>query len=152
MRNWSYGVLEREGRANLVYRDFTRVGGAKMPDAKTMGRGGGPEVVKQIHDRIVQIGRDQRVAQANIHYLTDSSLLGDGVRVLTGTMKKIVGIAGAVGAKLRDRSRSVKLQVLEVARAARSKHSASQTSSADTGSCAADTRGMPECSAGSASG
>ena len=35
MRNWSYGVLEREVRANLVYRDFTRVGGAKMPDAKT---------------------------------------------------------------------------------------------------------------------
>jgi hypothetical protein len=25
-------VLEREVRANLVYRDFTRVGGAKMPD------------------------------------------------------------------------------------------------------------------------
>src|SRR6267142_1511715 len=37
-RNWSYGVLEREVRANLVYRDFTRVGGTKMPDAKTMGR------------------------------------------------------------------------------------------------------------------
>ena len=37
MRNWSYGVLEREARANLVYRDFTRVGAAKMPDAKTMG-------------------------------------------------------------------------------------------------------------------
>jgi IS5 family transposase len=51
MRNWSYGVLEREVRANLVYRDFTRVGGAKMPDAKTMGRWGvavGPTVVKQI--------------------------------------------------------------------------------------------------------
>jgi hypothetical protein len=40
MRNWSYGVLEREVRANLLYRDFTRVGGAKMPDAKTMGKGG----------------------------------------------------------------------------------------------------------------
>lgn len=36
--NWSYEVLEREVRANLVYRNFTRVGGAKMPDAKTMGR------------------------------------------------------------------------------------------------------------------
>ena len=33
VRNWSYEVLEREVRANLVYRDFTRVGGAKMPDA-----------------------------------------------------------------------------------------------------------------------
>src|ERR1700730_13233652 len=38
VRNWSYVVLEREVRANLVYRDFTRVGGAKTPDAKTIGR------------------------------------------------------------------------------------------------------------------
>ena len=30
IRNWSYQVLEREVRANLVYRDFTRVGGAKL--------------------------------------------------------------------------------------------------------------------------
>src|SRR6201998_1587109 len=52
IRNWSYEELEREVRPNLVYRDFTRVGAGKMPDAKTMGRWGlavGPEVVKQIH-------------------------------------------------------------------------------------------------------
>ena len=136
MRNWSYGVLEREVRANLVYRDFTRVGGTKMPDAKTMGRWGlavGPVVVKQIHERIVQIARDHRVTEGrrmrvdttvvetNIHYPTDSSLLGDGVRVLTRKMKKITGIAGAAGAQLRDRSRSVKWRVLEIARAARAK-------------------------------
>ena len=136
MRNWSYAVLEREVRANLVYRDFTRVGGEKMPDAKTMGRWGvavGPDVVKQIHERIVQIAHDQRVAEGrrlrvdttvvetNIHYPTDSSLLNDGVRVLTRTMKKITKIAGKAGAKLRDRSRSVKLRALEIARAARAK-------------------------------
>jgi IS5 family transposase len=39
IRNWSYQVLNAV-RANLVYRDFTRVGGAKTPDAKTMGRHG----------------------------------------------------------------------------------------------------------------
>src|SRR6202790_1480271 len=62
IRNWSYSVLEREVRANLVYRDFTRVGAGKTPDAKTMGRWGvavGPEVVKQIHQRLVEL------AQAN---------------------------------------------------------------------------------------
>ena len=37
IRNWSYEVLEREVRANLVYRDFTRVGAAKAPDAKNHG-------------------------------------------------------------------------------------------------------------------
>ena len=141
VRNWSYEVLEREVRANLVYRDFTRVGGGKMPDAKTMGRWGlavGPEVIKQVHERLVKIAKDQGVAvgrrmrvdttvvETNIHYPTDSSLLGDGVRVLTRAMKKITEIAGEVGAKLRDRSRSVKLRVLDIARAARAKGPQSQ--------------------------
>src|SRR5258708_19408825 len=66
VRNWSYEVLEREVRANLVYRDFTPVGGAKMPDAKTMGRWGlaiGPQVTKQIHQRIVQIAQAKEVTQ-----------------------------------------------------------------------------------------
>jgi IS5 family transposase len=136
VRNWSYEVLEREVRANLVYRDFTGVGGAKMPDAKTMGRWGlalGPQVIKQIHQRIVRIAQakgvtqgrrmrvDTTVTETNIHYPTDSSLLGDGVRVLIRTMKKITKIAGEAGAKLRDRSRSVKLRALEIARAARAK-------------------------------
>ena len=134
VRNWSYEVLEREVRANLVYRDFTRVGGGKMPDAKTIGRWGlavGPETVKQVHERLVQMAQaegiasgrrmrvDTTVVETNVHYPTDSSLLGDGVRVLTRAMKKITAIAGDIGAKLRDRSRSVKLRVLDIARAAR---------------------------------
>src|SRR5213593_4716586 len=38
MKNWSYETLEREVRANLLYRDFTRIGGEAVPDAKTMVR------------------------------------------------------------------------------------------------------------------
>jgi transposase, IS5 family len=136
IRNWSYEVLEREVRANLVYRDFTRVGAGKTPDAKTMGRWGlavGPQVVKQIHQRLVKLAQakglvagrrmrvDTTVVETNVHYPTDSSLLGDGVRVLIRTMKNIGKIAGEAGAKLCDRSRSVKLRVLEIGRAARSK-------------------------------
>src|SRR5438270_10244188 len=136
VRNWSYHVLEREVRANLVYRDFTRVGGGKTPDAKTMGRWGvavGPEVVKQIHQRLVKLAQanglaagrrmrvDTTVVETNVHYPTDSSLLGDGVRVLIRTMKRIDKIAGETGARLRDSSRSVKLRVPDIARAARSR-------------------------------
>jgi transposase, IS5 family len=64
IRNWSYEKLEREVRANLVHRDFTHVGGAKMPDAKTMGRWGlalGPEVLRQVYERIVKIACDKGV-------------------------------------------------------------------------------------------
>jgi IS5 family transposase len=129
-------VLEREVRANLVYRDFTRVGGGKMPDAKTMGRWGvalGPEVIKQVQERLVQIARekgvtsgrrmrvDTTVVETDVHHPTDSTLLGDGVRVLTRIMRKVTQIAGAVGTKLRDRSRSVKLRLLEIGRVARAK-------------------------------
>ena len=121
VRNWSYAVLEREVRANLVYRQFTRVGAGKVPDAKTLGRLGialGPAVIEQIHQRVVAIAQEQKVVQGrrmrvdttvvetNIHYPTDASLLGDGVRVLTRTMKRITELAGAAGAKLRDRTRS----------------------------------------------
>ncbi|MGH9198445.1 MAG: ISAzo13 family transposase, partial [Acidimicrobiia bacterium] len=38
MKNWSYATLEREVRANLLYRDFTRIGGEKVPDEKTLVR------------------------------------------------------------------------------------------------------------------
>jgi transposase, IS5 family len=136
IRNWSYQVLEREVRANLVYRDFTRVGAGKAPDAKTMGRWGlalGPDGVEKIHERVVEIahenqvvkGRKMRldttVVETNIHYPTDSNLLGDGVRVLIRAMKRIGEIAGKQGAKLRDRSRSVKFRILEIGRVARTK-------------------------------
>jgi len=141
IRNWSYEELEREVRANLVYRDFTRVGGGKMPDAKTMGRWGvalGPQVLKLIHERMVKIAQAKRVitgrrmrvdttvVETNIHYPTDSTLLGDGVRVLTRIMKKITQIAGTIGTKLCDRSRSVKFRLLEIGRIARAKGAINQ--------------------------
>ena len=65
LRDWSYEVLTREVRANLVYREFTRIGGGSVPDDKTMGRLGrqlGPEAVKALHDRVVQIARENKVA------------------------------------------------------------------------------------------
>lgn len=136
IRNLSYVALEREVRANIVYRNFTRVGAGKVPDAKTMGRWGvaiGPRVLRQIHDRMVKLAQDKgviagarmrvdtTVVESNIHYPTDSTLLGDGVRVLIRTMKKITDIVGVVGTKLRDRSRSVKRRLFEIARIARAK-------------------------------
>jgi IS5 family transposase len=136
IRNWSYAVLEREVRANLVYRQFTRVGAAKVPDAKTLGKLGialGPEIIAKIHQRVVAIAQEKKivagrrmrvdttVVETNIHYPTDSTLLGDGVRVLTRTMKAIARLAGAAGAKLRDRTRAVKYRILEIGRASRSR-------------------------------
>jgi IS5 family transposase len=136
MRNWSFDILEREVRANMVYRLFTRVGAEKVPDAKTLARierALGPEVFEKVHGRIVGIAREKKVVEGrkmridttvtetNIHYPTDSSLLGDGVRVLTRTMKRIVEIGGNVGEQVRDRMRSVSHRVMEIARTSRSR-------------------------------
>jgi len=136
MFNWSYDELHREVRANLVYRDFTRIGGGKVPDDKTMGRLArqlGPGPVEKLHQRIVSMAKDKKmvtgsklrvdttVVETNIHYPTDSSLMGDGVRVLTRLMKRVTDLAGAAGTKLRDRSRTVKRRVVEIARTSRSK-------------------------------
>ena len=136
MRNWSFDTLEREVRANIVYRLFTHVDAENVPDAKTLARierALGPEVFQKVHDRIVGIARDKKVVEGrkmrvdttvtetNIHYPTDSSLLGDGVRILTRTMKRIVEIGGNVGERVRDRMRSISHRVMEIARTSRSR-------------------------------
>jgi len=64
VRNWSFEETEREVRANVVYRQFTRIGAEKVPDAKTLGRlvqALGPEVVQQIHQRLVGVAQEQKV-------------------------------------------------------------------------------------------
>jgi IS5 family transposase len=133
LRNWSYQALEREVRANVVYREFTRIRGEKVPDAKTMVRWGkalGPKVTRSIHERVVDLGRkrgvvkgrklrvDTTVAETDIHYPTDSGLLGDAVRVMTRTMKQIQREVGDRGSRLRDRTRSVKHRLIEIGRSA----------------------------------
>ncbi len=134
VRNWSYDTLEREVRANLVYRAFTRIGDEKVPDAKTLARLGqviGPEVIRNLHQRLMELARergivegrrmrvDTTVVETNIHYPTDSSLLGDGARVLTRTMKKIEAKTGGLRKKIRDRMRTVKKRVMAIALATR---------------------------------
>src|SRR6202035_4597096 len=93
----------------------------------------GPEVIEKLHRRVVEIAQENKIAtghkmrvdttvvETDIHYPTDSSLLGDGVRVLTRIMKKVTAVPGKVGTQLRDRSRSAKLKVLAIARASRNK-------------------------------
>jgi IS5 family transposase len=131
---WSYDTLEHEVRANLVYRAFARVGGGAVPDAKTIlkiARALGPEVIAQVHARIVALavarkvtrGRrlrvDTTVVETNVHYPTDSTLLRDSVRVLTRTMQRAGAILGGAAARIRNRLRSVGRQVLAIAKTAR---------------------------------
>ncbi len=133
--DWSYDDLEREVRANLVYRMFTRIDAGEVPDAKTIlkiARALGPEVIEQLHRQVIEVAKragvtygrrfriDTTVVETNVHYPTDSTLLQDGVRVLTRTMQRASRALGDEPRRIRNRLRSVTRTVLTIAYQARS--------------------------------
>ena len=133
--DWSYDDLEREVRANLVYRAFTRIDAGEVPDAKTIlkiARALGPDVIEQLHRQVIEVvkragvthGRrfriDTTVVETNVHYPTDSTLLQDGVRVLTRTMQRASAALGDPRGRVRNRLRSVTRRVLIIGYEARS--------------------------------
>ena len=125
--HWSYADCEREVRGSLMYRAFCRLDCERVPDAKTLIRLAqalGPEVWKKVLERLVQVGRQRKVMrgrklrlETNIHHPTDSSLLGDGVRVITRTLHKIRQAVGQL--RFRDRTRSVARRVFAIAEQSR---------------------------------
>jgi transposase, IS5 family len=133
--DWSYDDMEREVRANLVYRMFTRIDAGEVPDAKTIlkiARALGPEVIEQLHRQVVEGAKragvthgrrfriDTTVVETNVHYPTDSTLLQDGVRVLTRTMHRASVALGDQSGQIRNRLRSVTRRVLIIGYEARS--------------------------------
>jgi transposase, IS5 family len=133
--DWSYDDLEREVRANLVYRAFTRIDACAVPDAKTILKIAGtlgPDVIAQLHRQVVDVAKragvthgrrfriDTTVVETNVHYPTDSSLLQDGVRVLTRTMQRASVALGDPRGRVRNRLRSVGRRSLIISRQARS--------------------------------
>lgn len=136
VRNWSFDTLEREVSLNLGYREFARIGLDKVPDAKTLARisqAVGGDAIERLHERLVRVAQDRGVIQGrrmrvdttvvetNIHYPTDSKLLGDGARVLTRTMKRIEAGGRKLQRRVRNRMRSVNKRVVAIATAGRHK-------------------------------
>jgi transposase, IS5 family len=133
--DWSYDDLEREVRANLVYRMFTRIDAGDVPDAKTIlkiARALGPDVIEQLHRQVVEVAKragvthgrrfriDTTVVETNVHYPTDSTLMQDSVRVLTRTMQRASTALGEPHGRVRNRLRSVMRRVLIIGYEARS--------------------------------
>ena len=133
--DWSYDDLEQEVRANLVYRAFTRIDADEVPDAKTIlkiARALGPEIIEQLHRQVLEVAKragvthgrrfriDTTVVETNVHYPTDSTLLRDGMRVLTRTMQRASAVLGDQSGRIRNRLRSVTRRVLIIGYEARS--------------------------------
>lgn len=129
----SYEKTEKAVKDSLVLRRFCRAYFEDVPDDTTLNRWSNqiqPETLKALHERVVQIARelkvttgrklrtDGTVVETNIHYPTDSSLLDDGVRVLSRYLKqaqKVVGERLERGkCVFRDRSRSARCLKREI--------------------------------------
>src|SRR6266851_6247845 len=134
LKGWSFRGLERELRSNLVYRRFTHFDADTTPDFSVFSRSFAlltPAVTAEIHQRVVGLAREQGVAQgrklrtdttaveSNVHYPTDSSLLGDGIRVLSRSLQRIASECKNGALQVVDHGRAVKHRLLEIGRAAK---------------------------------
>lgn len=137
---WSYEQAEYFVNDSLVLRQFCRVYLEKVPDDTTLIRWAntvGPETLQALNDRVVQLARSLKVTrgrklrvdttavETNVHFPTDSGLVGDGVRVVSRLLRRakvVLGEAAAdLGEAFRSRVRTVRTLSRRLHRIARRK-------------------------------
>lgn len=141
LKGWSFRDLERELRSNLIYRRFTHFDAETTPDFTTFSRTFAllsPSVTEKVHQRVVGLAHQERVAEGrklrtdttvvetNVHFPTDSTLLGDGIRVLSRGLKRIAAECKSGALEVVNHGRAVKHRLLEISRAAKSPTEASR--------------------------
>ena len=135
LKGWSFRELEREVRGSLVYRRFTRFDQDPIPDHTAFSRSFaslGDDLTRRIHEQVVHKARQDRIApgckmrtdttavESNVHYPTDSTLLADGVRVLTRLVQRVAEECAPGAVALVNHARAAKHRVMEIRQAARS--------------------------------
>jgi IS5 family transposase len=137
---WSYEQCEYFVNDSLVLRQFCRVYLEKVPDDTVLIRWAntiGPETIRSLNDRVVQLARSLKVTrgrklrvdttavETNIHFPTDSGLLGDGVRVVSRLLRRAKAVLGeaasGLGEAFRSRVRTVRKVAQQLHRLARRK-------------------------------
>lgn len=126
--SWSFERAEYFVNDSLVLRQFCRIYLERVPDDTTLIRWArliGPDTLQRLNDRAVQLARGLKVTRgrklradttavaADIHYPTDSGLIGDGVRVVSRLLRRAKDALGGAAADLgreafRSRVRSVR--------------------------------------------
>jgi IS5 family transposase len=136
--DWSYEQAEQWVSDSLVLRQFCRVYAQKVPDDTTLLRWANliqPATLQQLLDHVVELARqhhvtrgrmlrlDSTVVETNIHYPVDSTLLADGVRILTRTIQRAKPIlqekVERARTLFRNRTRSVRRVTKQLIDAAR---------------------------------
>src|SRR3954468_1219087 len=138
--SWSFEKTEYFVNDSLVLRQFCRVYLERVPDDTTLIRWArlvGPETLQRLNDRAVELARGRKVTrgrklrvdttavETEIHYPTDSGLIGDGVRVISRLLRRARGVLGEAASKLtgafRSRVRTVRKLAQQLHRIARRK-------------------------------
>lgn len=126
-------------------RLFCRIYWEAVPDYSTVDKWAltlRPETLHAFNERVTALAKqlkvtrgrklrtDGTVVETNIHYPTDSSLLADGVRILSRRLKQAQAVMGETVESskqcFRDRSRSAKQQAQRIANAVRRRSAAAQ--------------------------
>lgn len=137
---WSYAQAESFVNDSLVLRQFCRAYLEKVPDDTTLIRWSnmiGPETLQALNDRVVELARSLKVTrgrklrvdttavETNIHFPTDSGLVGDGVRVVSRLLRRARAVLGEAASGLkeafRSRVRTVRARSQQLHRIARRK-------------------------------
>ncbi len=137
---WSYQEVEHFVSDSLVLRQFCRVYLERVPDDTTLLRWANliePATLGALNARVVALARqlkvtrgrklrvDSTVVETTIHHPSDSSLLGDGVRVLSRLLRRaktaLQETANLGKAVFRTRTRSARRLVQGLHRLGRRK-------------------------------
>jgi len=129
-----YETLVKEISDSLMWRRFCRIPlNERVCDASTLiklTKKFGPELIAEINEGLVEKAREQKiirgrklrldttVVEADIHHPTDASLLADGIRAITKTVKKITKAAD-VATRFVDKTRSCKKRLLAITKTLR---------------------------------
>src|ERR1700709_1678118 len=125
--SWSYEQAEYFVHDSLVLRQFCRLYLERVPDDTTLIKWAntiGPETLQTLNDRVVQLARSLKVTrgrklradttavETNIHFPTDSGLVGDGVRVVSRLLRRARAVLGeaasGLGGAVRSRVRTAR--------------------------------------------
>jgi transposase, IS5 family len=136
--HFSYQQTEHFVSDSLVLRQFCRLYLEPAPDDTTLIRWAaliGPQTLEQLNEHVVALAQslkvtrgrklrtDGTVVETNIHHPTDSSLLNDGVRVLSRLLRRAKAFLGQEAQQarqlFRDRSRSAKRLARQIGEAVR---------------------------------
>lgn len=119
--SWSYAQAEYFVNDSLVLRQSCRVYLHKVPDDTTLIRWAntiGPATIARLNERVIDLARSLKVTrgrklrvdttavEADIHFPTDSGLIGDGVRVASRLLRRAKAMLGEAASRLKDAFRS----------------------------------------------